>query len=98
MTLGFLPLALLHSEHVSEHLEVVGHLVPGADLPADRRALLYVSLEGDRLRLMERPAEGGLAPARSLPEPPGLAQVLGNMLVVVQLLAVAADHILEVWR
>src|SRR3954471_19713591 len=98
MTLSLLSLALLHPEHVSEHLEVVRHLVAGADLPADRGALFYVASERDLLRLGERLPEGGFRPAGGLPESAGLPQVLSDVLVVMQFLAVPADHIFEVRR
>src|SRR3954454_898426 len=98
MTLSLLFLALLHPDHVSEHLEVVRHLVAGADLPADGGALLYVASERDRLRLGERLAEGLLRPAGGLPEPAGLTDVLAHMFVVVQILAVPADQVFEIRR
>src|SRR3954454_21854225 len=98
MTLSLLFLALLHPDHVSEHPEVVRHLVAGTDLPADGGALLYVASERDRLRLGERLPERGFRPAGGLPESAGLAQVLGDMLVVMQFLAVPADDVFEVRR
>src|SRR4051794_13520593 len=92
-----LELALrLEAEEILEHFEEVRHLVAGAELAADRGALLDVAAEGDVLRFDERLAESRLRPARVLPESAGLAQVLGDMLLVVQLPAVAGDHVLEV--
>src|SRR5215212_10752886 len=98
MTVSRIPLALLHPEHVPEHLEVVRHLVAGADLPADRGALLYVASERDRLRLGERLPEGGFRASGGSPEPSDLAAILGQVLLVMQLGRVAIDQVFEVRR